>query len=371
MNKRKTRILLLLMAVVILINQLTFGSSALVFSDTSTHWGKTYIDRMTDLGIMDYSNTINFYPNGYFSRKEAAKSACMLFKEKTLTSSPHPFTDVPTSNAYSKYVKWVYDNGVMNGTAANTFEPDTYIRRQDMCVVLYNLYFERVGVPYKPYYSNVTFSDDSDISAYAKTKVYKLQRIGVVSGDGGAFRPRDYITRAEAASLLYKLWDYGMVLSTPQQLQINTLWCWAASSHIIAKYRHENSRTMQEIANQYVSGQNLALPVNAIAGAASYATRNNIDHSYSYNFSHNDHLNCIANYKPAIVVVLKDNDEIAHAMVLIGYVRHPTDINETRLFIYDVWDGAYKWVTYNEYVNGTMKFEHWYGYKKFMVVYSL
>ena len=154
----------------------------------------------------------------------------------------------------------------MSGTATNTFSPDTYIKRQDLCVALYKLYSTRLGIPIYYYYSKVAYSDDADISSYASTAVYALQRMGVISGSGGTFRPKDYATKAEAASMFYKLWQYGFILSTPQQLQEESNWCWAASSYIVGKYRHENSRTMQELVNYYVSGQDVGIPVTAIPG---------------------------------------------------------------------------------------------------------
>lgn len=357
MISKKLKLLVCLVIVVSLVNVISPQSFALIFSDTSSHWGKTYIDRMTELGIMDYSSTTYFYPNAYFKRKEAAKSVCMLFKEKTLTSSPHPFTDVPTSNAYSKYVKWVYDNGVMNGTATNTFEPDTYIKRQDMCVVLYNLYFSRVGVPYKPYYSKVTFSDDSNISAYAKTKIYELQKIGIVSGDGGAFRPKDYITRAEVASLLYKTWSYSMILSTPQQEQLMSNLCWAACAKVMAEYRYTGSKTQSQI-HYYIKpdGSNAGAQYTELADAATWATYNNIEHYGTGIMSSNSIIEEISRYRPITLlhnIYGSDAQWHGHFMVCIGYVKSFTGTDDYGLFFYNTLGNKYHWMSYDEYLNGT------------------
>ena len=199
------KILLVIMIVTILLSCFSSITIAKVYNDTSGHWAQTYIDKMTQLGIMESSSTTQFYPEQYFSRKEASKSGCILFKERNLASSPHPFTDVPTTNAYSKYIKWMYDNGVINGTSSTTFSPNEYIKRQDLCVILYNLYFVRIGVSYYSIFDKVTYSDDSKMSSYARNKVYALQSIGVLADNGGAFRPKEYTTRAEAAKMFYMM----------------------------------------------------------------------------------------------------------------------------------------------------------------------
>ncbi len=49
------------------------------------------------------------------------------------------------------------------------------------------------------------YKDDADISAYAKDAVYELKRAGIMVGDdNGKFRPKDPITRQEAAVLILR-----------------------------------------------------------------------------------------------------------------------------------------------------------------------
>ena len=46
------------------------------------------------------------------------------------------------------------------------------------------------------------FEDDALISDYAKTAVYTLRALGMISGHENCFRPTDSATRAEAAKIL-------------------------------------------------------------------------------------------------------------------------------------------------------------------------
>lgn len=354
--KRKKKIISVILMFSLIIWQFSMFAYAKVYSDTDGHWAEQYIHKMTELGIIDKSSSNYFYPSNTYYRRDAAKSCCMLFKEKTYPSSPHPFTDVPTSNAYSKYIKWVYDAGVMSGTSTTTFSPTTGIKRQDMCVVLYNLYFARIGVPIKTQYSKVTFSDDSQISSYAKNAVYTLQRCGVITGDGGVFRPKDILTRAEAATMLYMLWDYGLVLSTIQQQQQKSNWCWAACAKIMGDYVNGGtSRSQSEIAQYINGGANEVATVIDVANGAAYASYFNHFFSSTGTMSYNQIDSYVGDFKPTTLLHGKTESGtwVGHFMVCIGYVKNFSSANNSSLFIYDVSNNTYHWFSYNEYYYGS------------------
>ena len=50
-----------------------------------------------------------------------------------------PFEDVSKDEWYYKTVQHVYNAGLMNGTSANTFEPNRPLTRAEMAQVLVNL----------------------------------------------------------------------------------------------------------------------------------------------------------------------------------------------------------------------------------------
>lgn len=361
MKKRIVKAISCIAAVIITLNLFVTITHARTYNDTQGRWMETFVDKMTELDIMFSSSTTYFYPGNNFTRKEAARSISMLFKETTLSASPHPFTDVSYTNSYSKYIKWVYDNGVMGGTDSTTFSPDLYIKRQDMCVALYNLYFIRIGVPTScSYYSKITYSDDSQISAYAKDKVYFMQSIGVIGADGNAFRPKDPLTRGEASSMLYKLWNFSMILSTPQQKQIKSNWCWAACAKIMAEYRYPGSKTQTQIADFIKGGANVTANANELANGATWAAYYNVNHGSDGVWSSYEIMNSIAHYKPVVVLGGKydsnGNKIYGHFMVCIGFAKNFQNIDESNLFIYDVAANApnngYYWMTYNEFKNG-------------------
>ena len=46
------------------------------------------------------------------------------------------FTDVKADAYYAPYVNWAAEKGIVNGTSATTFSPDTNITREQMAVIM-------------------------------------------------------------------------------------------------------------------------------------------------------------------------------------------------------------------------------------------
>ena len=349
-----------LLIVVISICCINFSANARIYTDTNGHWAQTYIDSLTNAGIMESSSTSYFYPEVTFTRQEAAKSACMLYKQASYASSPHPFTDVSASSPYSKYIKYMYDNGIVSGTSATTYSPSMGVKRQDLCVMLYNLYFTHIGVPKYNLMSKTTYNDDSNISNYAKDAVYTFQRLGIIT-EGGSFRPKDYTTRAEAATIIHFLRHYAMILCTPSQIQQTDSWCWAACAKIMAEYRYPGSKTQQQIVAEIKSrrdpeDQRESGNYMEVAAGATWATYYDINHTYGNVLSAETIVNTISEYKPVTVLNgVVDSYGIwhGHFMVCIGYVRNYSSINDNHyLYIYDVSNGSCFWVLYEDYKDG-------------------
>lgn len=122
----------------------------------------------------------------------------------TLTAYGDLFTDVPENAWYYDSVGEVVHKGLMNGTAAYTFSPNTAVTRAMLTTVLYNLagkpeVGDNLGYPYA----------DVDADAYYAMPVYWARQNGLVTGyPDGTFRPDAAIPREQAAVLLYRLADY-------------------------------------------------------------------------------------------------------------------------------------------------------------------
>ncbi|MEE0435107.1 MAG: S-layer homology domain-containing protein [Peptococcaceae bacterium] len=123
-----------------------------------------------------------------------------------------PFTDVNENDWFYDVVLYAYENGLMTGTSADTFEPNTATTRGMIVSMLARL----EGVNSAP---DAGFSDVNASDWYA-TAVNWAASAGVVNGfEDNTFRANDPITREQMAAILYNYADYkGMDTSARADL---------------------------------------------------------------------------------------------------------------------------------------------------------
>lgn len=112
-----------------------------------------------------------------------------------------PFTDVNEGDWFYDVVLYAYDNGLMTGTSADAFAPNTATTRGMIVSMLARL-------------EGVTSAEDAgfaDVAAndWYATAVNWAASVGVVNGyEDDTFRPNDAITREQMAAILYNYADY-------------------------------------------------------------------------------------------------------------------------------------------------------------------
>ena len=175
------------------------------FTDVAeSRWSYPYIREMYEAGVIDGMTPTTFEPAGNVTRAQFVKMLALLQSADVSAYASGPFTDVPGDAWYARYVNWAAANGIVNGTSATTFDPNTTISRQDMAVMLYN-YTQHFGVQLDQ--KTVTaFTDEGSVAAYALPAVQALHRAGVINGmPDGSFRPYDTATREQACAVLCAL----------------------------------------------------------------------------------------------------------------------------------------------------------------------
>ncbi|MEE0548387.1 MAG: S-layer homology domain-containing protein, partial [Peptococcaceae bacterium] len=106
-----------------------------------------------------------------------------------------PFIDVHPDDWFYDPVCYVYSQGLMTGTSATTFEPNTSLSRAMLVAVLHRL-------EGSPQASAGDFTDVADGDWYAQA-VNWAASVGVVNGfDDGTFQPNAAITREQMAAIL-------------------------------------------------------------------------------------------------------------------------------------------------------------------------
>lgn len=114
------------------------------------------------------------------------------------TSWSNPFTDVSTGAWYYDAVKFVSENGLMNGVGNGLFAPEANLSRGMLTQILYN----KEGQPAAT--DNSTFTDVNP-GAWYSVAVSWASKKGIVGGYGnGLFGPNDNITREQLAVMLWR-----------------------------------------------------------------------------------------------------------------------------------------------------------------------
>ena len=126
-------------------------------------------------------------------------------KENPSTGFENPFTDVSESDWFFNDVKFVYQNGLMNGTSATTFSPEGTTSRGMIVTILWRM----AGSPdMEDKIWGYPFAD-VDATAYYGTAVYWARLNGIAGGyDDATFGPNDPITREQMAAILYRYAQY-------------------------------------------------------------------------------------------------------------------------------------------------------------------
>ncbi len=205
---RVTRFILsFAIAAALLLPCLLFPVSALVYTDVpSTHWAYSYINNVTNRGVMEAYTGNYFRPTYAMTRVSAVSCLGRLADIVPYDGGSSPFTDMPSGTEGLGYVKWAKNNNIVNGTSETTFSPNQAITKESFSVLIYNFL-----VAYNHSYTRSSvssFNDQSQISSWAQEAVRVLHEIGLVSGDGSNnFNPQNIITRAEAAVVFSRIPD--------------------------------------------------------------------------------------------------------------------------------------------------------------------
>ncbi len=117
----------------------------------------------------------------------------------------NPFLDVPWDTWYTDAVIWANKEGIAKGIGGNRFAPDTPITREEIVTML-DRYLRENAITLPDAEEAADFADEAKISAWAKEAVAAMQKAGIVMGkENHNFAPQDNTTRAEAATVFWRL----------------------------------------------------------------------------------------------------------------------------------------------------------------------
>lgn len=181
-----------------------YKADAPVFTDTANHWAKADIDFVAARGMLSGTGNNQFSPNTGMTRGMFVTALGRLAGVDTNSYKTGKFTDVKADAYYAPYVNWAAEKGIVSGTTATTFAPDSAVTRQEMAVIMAN-YAGALGYTVPKTREAATFADNTSIASWAKDAAKAMQMAGVVNGkDGNRFDPTGTATRAEVAAVLHR-----------------------------------------------------------------------------------------------------------------------------------------------------------------------
>ena len=171
-------------------------------------WYHDAVDYVVEHGIMTGTSATTFEPNTTLSRAMVAQILYNLEGQPTVTGES-TFTDSNTHWA-AKAIAWAQKTGVVDGYDDNTFRPENNVTRQEFAQMMYNY------AAYKDYDLSAKgdlsqFTDGDSVQEWAVTAVSWANGNALINGhDDGTLEPGGTTTRAQAASILMRF-DQNLV----------------------------------------------------------------------------------------------------------------------------------------------------------------
>ncbi|MEL7655619.1 MAG: S-layer homology domain-containing protein, partial [Bacillota bacterium] len=182
------------------------GASIVDFADTKAHWAREYIGKLAARGIVNGMGNNYYLPDDSLTRAQfLTMLAKTIYGLDTTQTAPAGFTDVPEAEWYYSFINWGYANGIVKGIDDVTFAPNEKITREQMAIMLNN-FTNSTDLVLPTTNTAASFTDGTAISPWAAESVDKIVCSGIMSGyPEGNYNPQGKATRAEAATVIYKL----------------------------------------------------------------------------------------------------------------------------------------------------------------------
>ena len=182
----------------------TVEPSDLPFTDVSTSdWFYGAVKFVYENGLMDGVGNNLFAPNATLNRAMAVTILYRLEGSPAVTTDAG-FNDVAAGTWYTDAVNWAAANNIVNGVEGNNFDPTGSLTREQMATILYR-YAQYKGADVSASGDLSGFVDSANVSSWATDAVKWAVGSGLINGvEGNALAPQGTSTRAQAATVLMR-----------------------------------------------------------------------------------------------------------------------------------------------------------------------
>lgn len=203
--------LLLAMVLALGLTSAAFAAESRGYADVEKHWGKEYIDTVTEKGLIDGKTADAFAPDENMTRAGLVLALYRLAgSPANAADAQNPFADVADDAKYKDAVLWAYGQGIIAGKTADTFAPDGSVLRQEIAKIL-NVFAAKQMK--KDRLTNRVdelsgYPDAAEVASWAKECMNWAVASEFIQGTGeGRLDPNGTATRAQVAVILCRYLD--------------------------------------------------------------------------------------------------------------------------------------------------------------------
>lgn len=181
--------------------------SKLPFSDVRiADWFYNDVKYVYEKGMMAGTAADVFAPNTTTTRAMIVTILYRLEGSPAVTGTS-AFADVPAGQWYTDAVNWAAANQIVKGTSATTFAPNASITREQMAAILYR-YAQYKGYDVTKKADLSGYSDNGQVSAYAKDALAWANAAKLINGvTNTTLAPQGNATRAQVSAILHRFCD--------------------------------------------------------------------------------------------------------------------------------------------------------------------
>ncbi|GFZ75607.1 hypothetical protein GCM10008018_20590 [Paenibacillus marchantiophytorum] len=178
------------------------------FSDMNGYtWANEGVLGLAAREVVNGRSKGHYMPAGEVTRAEFVKMLIQLF-DLADSSATAAFTDVDAGAWYYNSIASAQKIGLVQGKDDGSFGVNDQISREDMAVLIYRASKIMSSMTVQANGATSNFLDGDQISTYAKDAVWAATQAGLMDGVAeGYFEPKGKSTRAQAAAVIYRLYQ--------------------------------------------------------------------------------------------------------------------------------------------------------------------
>ncbi|MFC0213458.1 S8 family serine peptidase [Paenibacillus chartarius] len=174
------------------------------FTDMSSHWAQQTVQTMATRQIVNGTAPDQFSPDRRVTRAEAVAMAVRALGLGAGETAA--FRDVARGDWYYGSVAAAVKAGLISGYEDGSFRPEQLVTRQELAVIMSRM-AHYAGQASDASYPDAlrSYGDRDRIADWAKESMALWVQSEVLTGDGSGLKPEAPATRAELATMVYRL----------------------------------------------------------------------------------------------------------------------------------------------------------------------